>query len=454
MKFKTSNEVDLGNESIPKLLFMLAIPAITSQLINALYNMVDRMFIGHIPNVGANALTGVGIAFPIIMIMSAFASLIGMGGAPRASIFMGKQDNKSAEKILGNCFSGLILTALVLTGLILVFKRPLLYMFSASENTIVYAEQYLTIYSLGTVFVLVTLGLNAFIAAQGFSKISMLTVVIGAITNIILDPIFIFVFNMGVKGAACATVISQAISAIWAFSFLCGKKTILKIRRENLKIESKVIMPCIALGTAPFIMMSTESILVLCFNSSLKKYGGDMAVGTMTILSSIMQFTMLPIQGITQGGQPIISYNYGAERMDRVRKAYRLQTIACLTFSSLMWALGELFPSAFISIFTNDEALIAASVLPLRIYILGVFLMGLQVSCQQTFIAFGNAKTSCFLAIFRKILVLIPLIYILPLVMENKVMAVFTAEPIADLIAVATTFILFIITFKKLLKKE
>ena len=302
MKLKMSQEVDLGKEPVGHLLFILAVPAITSQVVNALYNMVDRMYIGHIPEVGSAALTGVGVCFPIIMIISAFAYLFGMGGAPRASIFMGKKDNDTAEKILGNCTTSLMIIAVLLTVLVLIFQEPLLYLFGASENTIGYAMDYMTIYAIGTIFVQLTLGLNAFISAQGFSKISMLTVVIGAVTNIVLDPIFIFGLNMGVQGAAVATVMSQALSAIWAFWFLSGKNTILKLKRENLKINFHILLPCIALGVAPFAMQATESVLVLCFNSSLLKYGGDLAVGAMTILSSVMQFAMLPLQGLTQGG--------------------------------------------------------------------------------------------------------------------------------------------------------
>lgn len=453
MKQLMSKEVDLGKEPVKHLLFVLAVPAISSQVVNALYNMVDRMYIGHIDEVGSAALTGVGICFPIIMIISAFAYLVGMGGAPRASIFMGKGDRGKAEKIMGNCFSALVLVAVLLTAVTLVFKEPLLYLFGASENTIVYAENYLTIYAAGTIFVQLTLGLNAFISAQGFSKISMMTVIIGAVTNIALDPLFIFVFDMGVKGAAFATVISQAISAAWACKFLCGKNTVLKIKRENLKIEAAVLMPCIGLGVAPFVMVSTESVLALCFNSSLLKYGGDLAVGAMTILSSIMQFAMLPMQGITQGGQPIISYNYGAGNNERVKKAFKLQTICTFSYAAVLCALVELAPSVFVSVFTDEPELAELSSWALRIYMASVALMGLQISCQQTFIAFGNSKTSAFLAIFRKVLVLIPLIFLLPLFIEDKVFAVFLAEPIADIIAVVTTVTLFLFEMKKIQKK-
>lgn len=454
MKQIMSKEVDLGKEPVRHLLFVLAVPAITSQVVNALYNMVDRMYIGHIPQEGAMALTGVGICFPLIMIISAFAYLVGMGGAPRASIFMGKGEKEMSEKILGNCFSALIITALLLTAVTLIFREPLLYLFGASENTIDYAKGYMGIYALGTIFVQLTLGLNAFISAQGFSKISMMTVIIGAVSNIVLDPIFIFIFDMAVRGAAAATVISQAISAAWAYRFLAGNNTVLRIKRENMRIRKHVLLPCIGLGVAPFVMMSTESILVLCFNSSLLKYGGDLAVGAMTILSSIMQFAMLPIQGITQGGQPIISYNYGAKNRERVMQAFKLQTICTFSYASALCLLVELVPSVFVSIFTSDPKLTELSCWALRIYMASVFLMGLQMSCQQTFIAFGNSKTSAFLAVFRKVIVLIPLIFILPVFLENKVFAVFLAEPIADVIAVITTVAMFSAEMRKVQKGQ
>lgn len=453
MKLKMSKEVDLGKEPIGHLLLILALPSITSQVVNALYNMVDRMYIGHIPEIGSAALTGVGVCFPLIMIISAFAYLLGMGGAPRASICMGRKDNKGAEKIMGNCFSSLIIVSIILTAVVLIFQDPLLYLFGASENTIGYAKEYITIYAIGTIFVQLTLGMNSFISAQGFSTISMMTVCIGAVTNIILDPIFIFVFNMGVAGAAWATIISQALSALWAVWFLSKGKSILHLKKENLRIDMKVLAPCIALGVAPFAMQATESVLVLCFNSSLLRYGGDLAVGAMTILSSVMQFAMLPLQGLTQGGQPIISYNYGAMQAQRVKKAFRLQTIACFTYSSLLWAAVELCPSSFVAIFTNEPQLSEITVWALRIYMAAVLLMGIQVSCQQTFIAFGNSKISAFLAVFRKIIVLIPLIFILPQFMQDDVFAVFLAEPIADTIAVITTATLFAFEFKKVMRK-
>lgn len=454
MKLTMSREVDLGKEPVKKLFWILALPAILSQVINALYNVVDRMYIGHIPEIGSAALTGVGVCFPIIMIISATAFLFGVGGAPRASIFMGKKDNQTAEKILGNSFTSLVIVALVLMVLVILFNEPILYLFGASENTIGYATSYIKIYALGTVAVMLTLGLNAFIAAQGFSKISMLTVVIGAITNIVLDPIFIFVFNMGVNGAAWATIISQSISAIWALRFLMSSNTILKLKKENLKIEKDILLPCIGLGVAPFVMQSTESVLVLCFNSSLLAYGGDLAVGAMTILSSVMQFAMLPLQGMTQGGQPIISYNFGAKEMGRVKSAFKIQLLSCFSYVLILWILVMAAPSVFASVFTSDPELMNITSWAMRIYLFAIPLMGVQIACQQTFIAFGNSKTSAFLAIFRKLIVLIPMIYILPMFIEDKVLAVFLAEPISDTIAVVTTVILFYINFKKMMRSQ
>lgn len=448
-----SREVDLGREPVGRLLATLALPAITSQVVNLLYNMVDRMYIGHIPEVGATALTGVGVCLPVIVIISAFASLMGTGGASRASIFMGRQDNGQAERILGNCFTALLLTSVVLTAAVLLLEEPLLGLFGASENTIGYAREYMTVYTLGTVFVQMTLGMNMFISAQGFSRVSMLTVMIGAVANIVLDPIFIFACDMGVRGAALATILSQAISAVWTLRFLTGERTVLRLRRENLPLRRQVMLPCIALGVAPFVMQSTESILSLCFNSSLLRYGGDVAVGAMTILSSVMQFAMLPLQGLTQGGQPIISYNYGAKNAGRVKEAFRLVLICCLSFTVLVWLAVELCPGVFVAIFTTDAELTALAKWGLRIYMGGILLFGVQIACQQTFIAFGNAKTSAFLALFRKVLVLIPLIYILPHFFEDKVFAVFLAEPIADTIAVLTTATLFSLEFRRVLRQ-
>lgn len=440
---------ELGTCSVGKLLFKLAVPAIAAQIINLLYNLVDRMYIGHIAEVGKLALTGVGVCLPLIMLISAFAALVSMGAAPRASIFLGKGEKDNAEKTLGNSFSLLVIISIILTLIFFFFAEDLLLIFGASENTIEYATSYMKIYSIGTIFVQLTLGLNAFISAQGFAKVSMMTVLIGAIFNIVLDPILIFGFNMGVSGAALATIISQALSMLWILKFLTGKKTTLKIKRKNLSLSKNIVLPSIALGLAPFIMQATESLIAVCFNSSLLKYGGDIAVGAMTILTSVMQFSMLPLNGLTQGGQPILSYNYGAKNPERVKKAFKILLISCVTYSMILWALAMITPKSFVLIFNNDPELLDFTSNALRIYMALSGIFGIQIACQQSFIALGNAKTSLFLALLRKIILLIPLIYIMPIFISNKTTAVFMAEPVADFIAVSTTAILFYIQFKK-----
>ena len=425
-----------------------------AQLINMLYNIVDRIYIGHIPDIGADALTGVGVCMPLIMIVSAFAALVGYGGAPRASIFMGKQDKESAEKTLGNCFVLQIVISVVLTAVLLIWNRDLLMAFGASKKTIEYGVNYMNIYALGTIFVEITLGMNAFITAQGFAKTGMLSVLIGAVSNIILDPVFIFGFDMDVRGAALATIISQALSCIWVVSFLCGKKTFLKIRKKNLRLNPKIILPCLALGVATFIMQASESVISVCFNSSLQKYGGDIAVGAMTILTSVMQFAMLPLQGLGQGAQPIISYNYGAGDAGRVRSVFKLLLKVSLGYSALLWILVMLFPGGFAALFTSDAALMDYTKTALRIYMGSMFLMGIQMACQMTFNALGKATESIVVAVMRKFVLLIPLIYILPLaISSSQTTAVYLAEPIADLVAVTFTAILFAVQFKKTLRK-
>ncbi|MEG1754951.1 MAG: MATE family efflux transporter [Clostridia bacterium] len=443
----------LGTGRIGKLLFQMALPAVAAQVINLLYNMVDRMYIGHIPGIGKLALTGVGVCLPLIMIISAFAALVSMGGAPRASIHLGKGEPDKAQKTMGNCAMMLILISVILTAVFFFFAEDLLMAFGASENTIQYAVSYMKIYSLGTIFVQVTLGLNAFITAQGFAKTSMLTVLIGAICNIILDPILIFGFNMGVAGAALATILSQAISAVWVIRFLTGKKTGLRLRSADLRLDAKIVLPCLALGLSPFIMQSTESLIAMCFNSSLLRYGGDIAVGAMTILTSVNQFSLLPLMGLTQGAQPIISYNYGANNTKRVKKAFLLLLTVCVSFSVLLWAAIQLTPETFVLVFNNDPELLAFTARALRIYMAVSCIFGVQIACQQTFIALGNAKSSLFLALLRKIFLLIPLIYIMPFFMADKTTAVFTAEPIADILAVITTACMFFIQFRRSLRQ-
>ena len=443
------NKSVLGTVPIGKLLFKLSIPTVIAQLINMLYNIVDRIYIGHIPEVGSLALTGIGVCMPIIMVVSSFAALVSAGGAPRASIFMGRNEFDNAEKTLGGCFALQIIVSLVLTAALILWGDSLLMVFGASENTICYASDYLRIYALGTIFVQLTLGMNAYITAQGFTSVAMISVMIGAVCNIVLDPVFIFVLNMGVSGAALATILSQAVSCVWVVSFLCGKKTILRLKKKNLRLEAKIVLPCVALGAAAFIMQSSESVISVAFNSSLLKYGGDIAVGAMTILTSVMQFAMLPMQGIAQGAQPIASYNYGAGNAQRVKKTFRLLLICCLTFSVVLWLAVMLVPSLFVSIFTPEEELITFASRALRIYLGGIGIFGIQIACQMLFTSLGKAMNSIIVAVVRKFVLLLPLIYIVPGLAADPVTGVYLAEPIADVIAVAFTAILFSVQFKK-----
>lgn len=444
----------LGTEPIGKLLAKLAVPTVAAQIINMLYNIVDRIYIGHIPKEGALALTGVGVCMPLIMIVTAFAAFVAYGGAPRATIFMGKGDNKTAEKILGNCFIVQIIISVLLTAALLLWNRDFLLAFGASENTIDYGVAYMNIYALGTIFVQLTLGMNAFITAQGFAKTGMLSVLIGAVINIVLDPVFIFGFHMGVRGAALATIMSQAVSCIWVLLFLFGKKTHLKIKTDNMKLERAIVLPCLALGLSNFVMQASESVISVCFNSSLLRYGGDIAVGAMTILTSVMQFAMLPMQGLGQGAQPIISYNYGAGNVKRVKGAFKLLLKCSLIYSCLLWLFVMIFPQGFASMFTSDADLLSYTQMALRIYMGSMLLFGIQMACQMTFIAIGNAKASILVAVMRKFILLIPLIYIMPHIFTaDKARAVYMAEPVADFFAVCFTAVLFYFQFRKALRK-
>ena len=443
----------LGTEPVGRLLLKLAVPTVIAQLVNMLYNIVDRIYIGHMPGDGSLALTGVGVCMPLILIISAFSAFVASGGAPKASIFMGKGDYDSAGKILGGCVTMQIVISVVLTAVLRIFGKKLLLAFGASENTISYALSYMNIYVLGTLFVELTLGLNAFITGQGFAKVGMITVLIGAAANIILDPIFIFLFKMGVAGAALATVISQGISCVWVLVFLCGKKSAVRLKGENLIGGVRLLAPCVALGLSTFIMQSSESVISVCFNSSLLKYGGDIAVGAMTILSSVMQFAMLPLQGIAQGAQPVTGYNFGAGNGERVKKSFKILLILSVSYSTLLWLTIMAFPQMYAHLFTNNAQLIEFSAGALRIYCAAMFMFGIQIACQMTFISIGNAVCSIALAVLRKFVLLIPLIYILPNFMSDKTAAVYTAEPTADMIAVVCTALLFASRFKKSLAK-
>ncbi len=449
------DENALGTQPIGKTLLKLAVPTVVAQVINMLYNVVDRVYIGHMPGDGSLALTGVGVCLPLIMFITAFSSFVATGSAPRSSIFMGNGEKEKAERLLGGSVTLQVCISIVLTILLLIFSEPLLLAFGASENTIVYATGYMKIYSLGTLFVELTLGLNAFITAQGKTMVSMLVVLTGAVLNIILDPLFIYLFGMGVEGAAWATIISQGVSAVLCIIYLSGKKTSLRLKRENLIVPFSLILPSFALGLASFVMQSTESLISICFNSSLLKYGGDIAVGTMTICSSVMQMALLPLQGIAQGSQPLTSYNYGRGNMERVKKCFRTLLCVSLTYSILVWGLVELVPGTFASIYTPESTLIEYAVPYMRIYLMMLGLMGILISCQMTFVSIGSALSSVSIAMVRKIVLLIPLIYIMPSIFtSDPVKAVFFAEPIADVLAITFTVIVFSIQFPSALKKR
>lgn len=438
----------LGTAPVGKLLLKLAAPTVVAQLVNLLYNIVDRIYIGHMPDVGRTALTGIGLCFPVVYLITAFTMLVAQGGAPRAAIAMGSGNNERAEKIMGSCFTCLIVTALVLTALFWIFGEQLLWIFGCSEDTIVYALPYMRIYSSGSLFVMMALGMNLFVTTQGFSKVSMVTVLIGAICNIILDPIFIYGLNMGVRGAALATVISQAVSGIWVVVFLAGKKSTLRLKRSCLRPEWGLMAPVLALGISPFVMQTTEALLNISFNSSLQRYGGDIAVGAMTVASTVMQMVWIPAQGLGQGAQPIISYNYGARNARRVKDAFfALLKVSCALMGGF-WVLVQLFPRFFIGIFNNDPTLMDTAVWTLRLYTASLGFFGIQMSVQQTFMAIGKAKASLFIACLRKVILLIPLIFILPCFFDNKVFAVFLAEPVSDFISVTASAITFYFVFR------
>ena len=455
MKKPENNKRDMGTGSVKKLMVQMAVPALIGQVVNLLYNVVDRIYIGHIPEIGGAALTGVGLFTPILMLITASAMLAGAGGAPRAAIAMGQGNREDAEKILGNCFTVLMILAVILSGVFYVTCPALLRLFGASDNTLPYAVTYGRIYVMGSVFVLIVMGMNTFITTQGFAKISMLTTVIGAVINIVLDPILIFGLKLGVAGAAIATVVSQAVSAVWILLFLTGKKTILKLKAPNLKLEKRIILPCLGLGISSFIMVSTESILSISFTSSLARFGGDVAVGAMTVLTSINQLITMPLSGICQGGQPLISFNYGARKFDRVKEAFFCQFGVCVAYTTVFWLALMVFPNVFAGIFTSDTALVDYTAWALKIFLACGFSVGFQISCQQAFMALGQAKISLIMALLRKVFLLIPLIFLLPLFFspESKAFAVFLAEPVSDVIAAAVTTFMFFRFFLRMLKE-
>ena len=446
------NDERLGNAPLGRLMVSMALPAVAAQVINVLYNIVDRIYIGHIPGYGELALPGVGVTAPILMVISAFSAFAGMGGAPQASIQLGKKNYEGAEKILGTSVAMLLLFSVVLTVVFQAFKTPILYAFGASDNTIVHAREYITIYLTGTVFVQFALGLNTYISGQGNAKIAMLSVLLGAVTNIILDPVLIFGFHMGVRGAALATVISQALSAAWVLRFLTGSNSVIRIRRKQIRLDKKTVLGIGALGISPFIMQSTESLVMITLNTGLQKYGGDMYVGTMSIMASVMQLITIPVQGVAQGVQPIMSYNYGAGNLKRVKDTFLRMVLVCLAGTMVFAGIAVLRPEFYARLFSSNEELTMLTCRYMPVYFLGITIFGIQMGCQTTFLALGQAKVSLVIALLRKIVLLVPLAVLLPRFMG--VDGVYRAEPVADFTSVAVTMLLFFFTARKILSGE
>ena len=445
----------LGTAPLVPLIFSLALPTALAQLVNMLYNIVDRIYVGHIPGSGSLALAGLGVTYPIIVLITAFSNLIGMGGAPRASVAMGRGDYKTAEKILGNCITLLIVLSVVLSVVFTIYGEPVLRAFGASENTLPYAMAYLRIYLMGTIFVQFTLGMTPFITNQGFAKTSMATTCIGAVCNIVLDPVFIYGFNMGVEGAAIATILSQAVSAVWVLIFFTGKRSVLRIRKENLIPAGRTLALVLSLGVSPFLMTATECVIQLAFNTGAATYGGDSAVAIMSILFSVAQIANLPVQGFCQGAQPVVGFNFGARKLERVRQAFKIMLAVSMGVTTVVVGAVELAPQLFLGLFSNDAELIALGTAPLRIYMLGFFFMGAQLACQQTFLGLGEAKISMFIALLRKVILLLPLSLVIPRVFGalglSQLVGLYVAEPVSDIISASTcTILFFAIEWKKL----
>ncbi len=447
-----TREERMATEPIGKLMASMTLPAILAQIINILYSIIDRIYIGHMEGVGANALTGVGVTFCITVFISAFSAFISNGAAPLAAIWLGKGDRERAEKILGNSVSFLVICTIVLMAFFYLLQKPLLYLFGASDATIGYAMDYLSIYLIGTIFVELALGLNAFIICQSQPKTAMLSVLVGAVANIILDPIFIFGLHMGVKGAATATVISQGLSAVWVMRFLLGKKSSLKVKKSCMKLEYGVMKSIFSLGISPFIMNATESFISIVLNHGLQAYGGDMYVGSLTIMQSMMQLFSAPINGFTQGMTPIVSYNYGAGNFERVKQLYKWLIGMCFGFRFLSTATTMLFPEFYAGFFTNETGLVTLVGQVMPVFMAGMLVFGIQNGIQPTFLALGQAKVSLFIAVLRKIILLIPLAIILPHFMG--VMGVYYAEPVSDILSAVTATVLFMVNIKKILSEE
>ncbi len=450
----TKQKTDFSKGSVSGNILRLAVPMTFAQLINVLYSVIDRMYIGHIPNAAANALTGIGLTFPIISIVTAFANLFGTGGAPLFSIERGRQDGQRAEKIMGNTFAMLIGTGLVLTVLILLLKKPLLYLFGASDVTFPYADSYLSIYLCGSVFVMTGLGMNPFINAQGFGRMGMTTVLLGAVTNIILDPLFIFVFQMGVAGAALATVIAQFVSAAWAISFLTGKHALLKLRIRNMKIQFSLVKRIIGLGTSGFIMNITNSLVQIFCNSTLQIFGGDLYVGVMTVLNSVREIVMTPVSGVTSATQPVLGFNYGAGEYRRVRSGIKFMSGVCMVYTIVTWLILLLFPTFFIGIFSSDPALTQACIPSMHIYFFGYFMMSLQMAGQSTAVGLGRSKQAIFFSLLRKAFIVVPLTLILPRMFGLGVNGVFLAEPISNFIGGIACYVTMLFTIWRELKRK
>ena len=445
----------LGTAPLVPLIFSLALPTALAQLVNMLYNIVDRIYVGHIPGSGSLALAGLGVTYPIIVLITAFSNLIGMGGAPRASVAMGRGDYKTAEKILGNCITLLIVLSVVLSVVFTIYGEPVLRAFGASENTLPYAMAYLRIYLMGTIFVQFTLGMTPFITNQGFAKTSMATTCIGAVCNIVLDPVFIYGFNMGVEGAAIATILSQAVSAVWVLIFFTGKRSVLRIRKENLIPAGRTLALVLSLGVSPFLMTATECVIQLAFNTGAATYGGDSAVAIMSILFSVAQIANLPVQGFCQGAQPVVGFNFGARKLERVRQAFKIMLAVSMGVTTVVVGAVEIAPQLFLGLFSSDAELIALGTAPLRIYMLGFFFMGAQLACQQTFLGLGEAKISMFIALLRKVILLLPLSLVIPRVFGalglSQLVGLYVAEPVSDIISASTcTILFFAIEWKKL----
>lgn len=447
---------DFSRGSIAGNILSLALPMTLAQLINVLYSIVDRIYIGHIPNTSAQALTGIGLTLPIITIITAFANLFGMGGAPLCSIARGGHDEEKAGKVMGNSFSLLLLSGGILMVLCLMFKKPLLYLFGASDVTFPYADAYITIYLCGTIFVMVSLGMNNFINAQGFGKMGMLTVLLGAVTNILLDPLLIFVFHMGVRGAAIATVISQGLSAAWVLRFLTGKKAILTLERRTMRLSKTLVKEITVLGTSGFVMSVTNGAVQIVCNATLYRYGGDLYVGIMTVINSVREIITMPVTGLTSGAQPVISYNFGAGCFDRVKKSIKFMSGSCIIFTCLVWAVLFFEPAFFLRLFTSETELIRAGIPAMRIYFCGIFMMALQFSGQSTYVALNRPKQAVFFSLFRKVIIVIPLTLLFPLINGLGTAGVFWAEPVSNAIGGTASFVTMLITVwpKLKLKQE